>query len=101
VIQFGLRNPLLPGGGFIKPEPENQPEKTGGAGENEGHLPSLLVTEMDHAPGNEQGGHHGAEVGAAVEDARGEGTLAFGKPFRHGFDGRWKVAGFTDGEETA
>ena len=31
---------------------ENQPEKTGGTGEDEGHFPALLVAEINHAPGD-------------------------------------------------
>ena len=96
-----LESRLCLAGGVVEPEPEDQPKKTRGAGENEGHLPSLLVAEMDQAPGNEEGGDHGAKIRAAVEDAGGQGPFPLGEPLGHGLDGGGEIAGFADAEGAA
>ena len=99
VVELLLREALLPGGGRVEPEPEDQPRKAGSTGDDEGHLPAQLVAEVNEAPRDEERRDHRADVGAAVEDARGQRALPFREPFRHGLDRSWKHPRFADAKQ--
>jgi len=101
VIVFGPGEPFAFTRRRVEPEPENQPEKTGGTGEDEGHFPALLIAEMDEAPRHEQRADHRATICAAVENAGGERAFALGKPFGDGLDGGGKISGLADAEQAA
>ena len=79
----------------IKPEPRDQPEEAGRAGDDEGGLPTVPRGEADDEDGREGRTDRGTER----VDADGEAAFAGGEPFRDGFGCGGPVARFAETEE--
>ena len=100
VIILRLRKTLLLCRRIVEPEPEDQPQEADRTGEDEGHLPAMLVTEMNEAPGNKERGNHGPHIGSRIENARRQGAFTFWEPLGHGLDRGWEVPRFAYSKET-
>src|SRR5712664_220705 len=81
----------------VKQEPENEPAKSEGAGEEEGRPPAP----MQRDPRDDERRDDGAGACASVEDAGGESALFFGEPFGDALDARGKNAGLAESEGEA
>src|SRR5579883_605308 len=82
-------------GPAIHDKPGKNPEGAQRAGEEKRGLPSIA----DGKPRDGEGREGGSDIRAGIEDAGGEGALAFREPFRDRFDGRRKVSRFAQAEK--
>src|SRR5690606_18853417 len=97
MVQFRLRQAFDLVGDVVEGDPEEQPEEAGDAGCDKSRPPSELIGN----PGYDRRGQDGADVGARVENTRGEGAFLFRKPKRSGLDGGREVAAFTQPKRQA
>src|SRR6267378_7194549 len=81
----------------IKKKPENQPDKSEGAGEKEGGTPAPVRSD----PRRDQRRDDSADAGASVEDAGSERALFFGEPFSDALDAGGENAGLAESEGQA
>ena len=75
-------------------KPGDEPDDVESTGDEEGRAP----THGGGDDGDKQGGDDGPDIGAAVEDAGGQGTFAAGEPEGDGLDGGGEVGRFADAE---
>src|SRR5258707_2289677 len=78
----------------VEEEPEDEPDESERAGEKKGGAPA---PERRH-PWGEERSDDGADAGAGVEDAGGEGALLFGEPLGDGLDAGGEDARFAQAQ---
>ena len=84
-------------GAAVKPEPRDQPEEAGRAGDDEGGLPTVPRSEAD----DEDGREGGADGGPERVNADGETTFLGGEPLGNRLGRGGPVARFAEAEEEA
>src|SRR5260221_12145058 len=76
----------------VEQKPEYEPDKSYRAGKKKGGAPA---PERSH-PWRKERSNDGADAGASVEDAGGQGPLLFGEPFGNAFDAGGEDASFAE-----
>src|SRR6267154_1481928 len=92
VVELGCGYARMFVGFAVEEEPEDEPDKSERAGEKKSGAPAPTRSH----PGRDERSDDGADAGAGVEDAGGEGALLFGEPFGDAFGAGGEDAGFAE-----
>ena len=96
IIVFGTAQPFVTGRIMIEKSPENQPDETDGAGQDECPLPPP----MNGDPGDQQRRHDRADHRARIIKSGGQCPFLLREPFGHRFISCREVARFADTQQS-
>ena len=96
IIVFGTAQPFVTGRIMIEKSPENQPDETDGAGQDECPLPPP----MNGDPGDQQRCHDRADHRARIIKSGGQCPFLLREPFGHRFISCREVARFADTQQS-